>query len=297
MSRRQGARFAQLAFAATMVGCHDPNGPGSNDGPARSPLVFEAIDESAGPLAIKNGLYTMLPDGSGLRELFSVTSAGYSTFTVAWSPDRKRIALVKPTDGSVHLLDASTGDARLLAGPTEFGFRPSLRWHPDNRRVALLYCGGPCGMNLVDVETGDFETSGLNFSGLDWNRDGSFITFVLRDQSNVDQVTVMRPDGSGRRTLTDGTDAAFSTRWSPDGTTILFRTRTSVWVVPLQGDVARIIAPASGIIPDYYGTPAAWSPDGRHVAYTRLGQLAIARADGTDQHIVPTPGWVAFLDW
>jgi Tol biopolymer transport system component len=259
--------------------------------------VFEAIDESGGPGAIKNGLYTMLPDGSGLREHYSVTGGGYTTFNMAWSPDRKRIALVKPTDGSVHVLDPSSGDARQIAAPTSLLFRPTLRWHPDNRRVALLSCGGACGIRLVDVATGQSEDTGWNYGSLDWSRDGGFIAFVLRDLSNVDQVNVMRPDGSGRRTLTDGAESTFHTRWSPDGSTLLFRTRQSLWAVPVQGAVARMIAPASGIIPDYFWTPGAWSPDGRHVAYTRLGQLAIARADGTDERIVPTPGWVAWLDW
>ena len=282
----------------TTAACSDPTGPGTGAGPIQSPLVFEAIDESGGPFAIKNGLYTMLPDGSGLREHFSVTTNGYSTFSLAWSRDRKRIALVKPTDGSVHVLDPSTGDAQQVSGPTDFSSRPTLRWHPDNRRLALLHCGGLCGVTtLIDVETGVAERTELSYGGLDWNRDGSLITFVLRDPNGVDQVNVMRPDGSGRRTLTDGGESAFATRWSPDGATILFRTRGSVWTVPVQGDTARVIAPASGIIPDFYGTPVAWSPDGRHVAFTRLGQLAIARADGAEQHIVPTPGWVAWLDW
>ncbi len=108
-------------------------------------------------------------------------------------------------------------------------------------------------------------------------------------------ISIMHSDGAGRFELTEGTKPT----WLPDGRTIGFVHRDDVWTIDSDGtNLARITKsrPDDGI------ASAAWSPNGRKIAYYgRLGavwDIFVMDADGKnpknltrDPRYHGTPSW------
>ena len=70
---------------------------------------------------------------------------------------------------------------------------------------------------------------------LAWSPDGKYIAYGERDQNQVIQVVMSRPDGSGRKQLTQFTDpiAELSTiSWSPSGSGIAFKYSPEIYKRP-----------------------------------------------------------------
>ncbi|HEX2780154.1 MAG TPA: protein kinase [Gemmatimonadaceae bacterium] len=89
----------------------------------------------------------------------------------------------------------------------------------------------------------------------------------------------VRPTSGGAaiRLTTDSTGNEWFPRWSPDGTRVLFLARGGVFSAAATGGAPareEVAARASAIV-----TSAAWSPDGREIAYVR-GDSLLARASG-----------------
>jgi Tol biopolymer transport system component len=142
---------------------------------------------------------------------------------------------------------------------------------------------------------------GVPYSGLvfgDWSPDGRRIAFI-KPYSTVYEtystVYVMNADGSGQRRLTQGGELG-GLRWSPDGRKILLsclkcaaspRSRFSGWgelyVMNADGSEPRNLTRD----PRVEGSPE-WSPDGRKIAFARLGpsgggrsEIVVMNADGS----------------
>jgi Tol biopolymer transport system component len=98
----------------------------------------------------------------------------------------------------------------------------------------------------------------------------------------------VRPVSGGRaiRLTSDTTDNQWFPRWSPDGARILFLSRGGAFSAPAFGGHAREEVPsrAGAIV-----TSAAWSPDGREIAYVR-GDSLLARSVGSGRVRLITTG-------
>jgi len=85
------------------------------------------------------------------------------------------------------------------------------------------------------------------------------------------------PDGSGSRTLLEGSDAA----WSPDGTLVAFVRGRRLWIANADGTGARRLVATPGAAE----LEPAWSPNGRLIVYTAVvddaRRLAVVEPDGT----------------
>jgi TolB protein len=147
----------------------------------------------------------------------------------AWSPDGEEIAyatdvLETPT---IWVMNADGSDARRLTS----GNWPS--WSPDGERIVYTsYSGGTrlAVMNADGYGQRDLEASvtrrltGRAYAEEPaWSPDGERIAFVSRPFMGDEEIYVVRPDGSGRRRLTDipGADH-WPPAWSPEGKRIAF---------------------------------------------------------------------------
>jgi hypothetical protein len=184
--------------------------------------------------------------------------------------------------------------------------------HRDARRIGSGHrqhgAGQGAGANQHQVTNGpgnaDLETDPA------WAPGGHWIAFraILAGQL-CNRIAVVRPDGTGRRTLTAcsrqsmGGTQDFSPTWSQDGDRIAF---WRSYDVTLRRRIDRIMVmrrDGAGVHPvtplSMSASDPAWSPDGTEIAFTRHvpheNDTVVVRPDGVDPIVVAghtkEPAW------
>lgn len=200
-----------------------------------------------GRASVSSGIYLIRADGKGLRPL--TTARNVEDVTPAWSPDGHQLAFGRryARGWRLYTMDATGAHARAITRLLSLARAPT--WSPDGRRLA-------------------FEWMPLRLPR------GTF----------AQQVAVVNANGSGLRTLTSYAKfkgGAAHPAWSPNGKTIIFSGgtssreggRTDLWSLRPDGrGLHRLLVNADG---------AAWSPDGRRIAFSRRGDIYTATPAGT----------------
>ena len=213
-------------------------------------------------------LYTVRPDGSGLRRL-----------------------TVPPTR---QALGGDSGPVWAPGGKSLVFERNLPYWGSDRMRLMAVSARGGAARQLT---TGPFDAM-PSFSP-----DGRRIAFTRVVQSVIaPTASLFTMDGGGRHLeplLADGID--LSAAWSPDGSTIAFSRLESVdrpldeatlYLADADGSHVRSLAATP-----VHGVSAAWSPDGRRLTFVSFdddnapvcpaascppsGELYVVGADGT----------------
>ena len=265
--------------------------------------------------------YTANPDGSHLRRLFPGFSGG-----PRWSPDGSQVSVFAGcTDGEENcaatIVDPDTGTFRQFKWPDPTLETPcGAGWSPDGTR---LLCGGfgvtdPSRNGIYTIRVSDgrglrritSNPGGEDIPG-DYSPDGQRLVFSRINPSRPAKANValfvVNVDGSGLRRITpwglpfweDGG------RWSPDGTTILFDNRKSLFVVRPDGSgLAKIPLVTHSF--SRLQNPN-WSPDGTKIVvslFTRTSPgteqagIYTANADGSNiQRVTNSPTFDRDGDW
>jgi TolB protein len=228
-----------------------------------------------------NHLWVIGADGSGLRELTDFATAG-----PRWSPDGSELAFVGENEPGWHIgfIGANGTGLRWLPTPagtdTSEGASPS--WSPDGKElvfftglrveadtVALVGADGSGARTL----TTDPDTGGRDLGDLQWLPSGE-IGFLEPSTDPLDStnghVKLIRPDGSGLRTVAD--HATSRVAWAPTGDRLAFWRASDptgrvppreLVVEPLNGP--ERVFPLPGLLGrvgnELSGGPA-WSPSG-----------------------------------
>lgn len=267
--------------------------PGSlNYNPAWSPrgdwIAFTS--ERAGPA----NLFRMHPDGSDVERL--TADAAYDD-QAAFSPDGRQIVFVSTrAEGFANLwvLDLDTRKARALTTGRGGDFRPA--WSPDGRWIAFSSdrdSSLPTAksrwerLQLVDIYLINPDGSGLrrisqhgDFCGNPkWTADSkSIVTYCMSAEDTwTDRTKLLTPyaaDAVNQVYRIDIATGSIVPITSGPGVKLAPSVLDSGKVAYLRGDGARIEivsddgkAGPSGA--DIAPNPAAWSPDGNHVVYSR----------------------------
>jgi hypothetical protein len=173
---------------------------------------------------------------------------------------RSRAGAPAASGGPVNDMPASTPDVRSRA------------------KGHIVYVDESQTLQDIDLATGHRESLGGPAYDVATTNDGSLIAYTAEFRSTT--IAVMNADGSDRRTIVNMSGGSprsvFAPTWSPDNKQILFTvdemnaqstsspSKFELWIVNADGSGLRLFdaIPASEA-PVY----AAWSPDGRRIAY------------------------------
>jgi Tol biopolymer transport system component len=177
---------------------------------------------------------------------------------------------------------------QLTVGPLAF-MGPTLS--PDGKRLFAVGVQNRGELMRYDRKSRQFVSylSGLSAEGLDFSRDGEWVTYVSFPQAALWR---SRLDGSQRLQLTDSSMVVGLPRWSPDGKRIAFSARKpseewKIFVVSADGGSPEQLTPGEGSL------DPTWSPDGNFLAYSPdYSDLnsAVDLVDLRTHHVSTVPG-------
>lgn len=161
-----------------------------------------------------------------------------------------------------------------------------------NLEILAATLDGSDYRNLSRHPAADFEPS--------WAPDGKWVAFTSFRDGSFD-IFVMRDDGTAVRKLVDDPMQENSPSWSPDGRYVIFAGQrdgnalvpgyrtTDLFIVTADGSHLRNLTKT----PDVFESSAAWSPDGRIIAFTSTDSLGtgifLIQADGTGRRRLHQP--------
>ncbi|HEX7380914.1 MAG TPA: Tol-Pal system beta propeller repeat protein TolB, partial [Nevskiaceae bacterium] len=172
-----------------------------------------------------------------------IASSNEPILSVAWSPDRKRLAFVgyHNNRSAVYVDTLATGTLREVTSVA--GVNGSPAWSPDGRSLAvtLTTSGANTNIYIVDVATGQrrqlTHDSGINAEPA-WSPDGQTIAFVSDRGGNPQIYTMPAGGGAATRVTFEGVQNQ-RPAYSPNGKLLA--------MADVQGGLQRIaIMPATG---------------------------------------------------
>lgn len=194
-------------------------------------------------------LWMAVRDGTGAERLLAGGQRGYLS-SPAWSPDGRRIAIMKGRrSGSVgvqvwetYTVDVATRDTVRLTHEDASALSPG--WSPDGRQLCYgtLFDGTAARLQVIDAGGGMPRTllvDAATISWPEWSRDGSRIAFTRTSIGGFSGISVVNADGTDPRALADAMTHRTHPTWSPDGLEIAFHGRLNgnddIWVVDAAG--------------------------------------------------------------
>ena len=217
-------------------------------------------------------LWEVSVDGSNLHPVFPGNDSRDECCGV-WTPDGKYFLYQSTRDGTTNIWAIREGKGlfrtarpqpvQLTAGPLAF-MGPTLS--PDGKRLFAVGVQNRGELMRYDPKSRQFVSylSGRSAEGLDFSRDGKWVTYVSFPQGTLWR---SRLDGSQRLQLTDSSIVVGLPRWSPDRTRIAFSALKPsedwrIYVVSADGGSPEQLIPGEGLL------DPTWSADGNFLAYS-----------------------------
>ncbi len=192
----------------------------------------------------------------------------------SWSPDGKRLAfsgdsalvLAKADGSSREVLDE--GDLREANG--------APNWSPDGNDISVV--DGGLWLVSTSSRTARRLFNGLFPSEARWSPTGSQLAFTWAEtQGNLDDLYVIRRDGSGLRRLARQISCCVS--WSPSGRTLAFGgPRGRLFLIDVRTGRRRLLN--VGPLHLDGDTETAWSPTGMWIAVAAPAGVYLVSPDG-----------------
>ncbi|MEM6454049.1 MAG: S41 family peptidase [Acidobacteriota bacterium] len=271
------------------------------------------------PMWIGDRIY-FASDRSGVLNLYTHDPASGTTealtdfplWDVRWpAADHVGSRIVYERNGALEILDL---DARRITRPTITVPTDALAQRAAMRDVSSRITDAvpsPNGKRVVVVARGELfsvpaehgptlnltQTSGMREMEPVWSPDGDAIIYV----GETDRMQALyRIDARGQEAPTRLTEprtgSLFQLHWSPTGDHVAFRDQAArLYVLDLDGGAVTEIADD----PSRFGLDHAWSPDGRHIAFsladdTGLRSLHVWSAEDGQVRRVTEPMWSEF---
>ncbi len=292
--RRRRIRVAALAGALTALLAAAAPSHATFHG-RNGLLLFEA------PVGSDRQLFTIRPDGTGLRQVTHFTDSGGTDG--AWSPDGSRIVFTRHWDAegpneklALYTIAADGSNPKAFPRAGELVVEPN--WFPGGRRIVYLDVGSR-QLHVINADGTGLRTAGVPGPGgdsacvLPGGRRVAFLRSKAGDDA-VRAIFVAGLFGRGVKRVTPWGGYADKIDCSPDGKRIVFSKpefgepggiSANVYTVKTDGSgLVQLTHDAGGTIND---GADSWSPDGKKIAYVsnRSGTYEIytMNADGTHQ--------------
>lgn len=193
-------------------------------------------------------------------------------------------AIVYDRFGSLHLFDLKSGKSRPISVRVTADL-PGVRAKMEKVAKSIQHVAlSPSGTRAVfeargeiltvPAEKGDIRnltnTPGAAERDPAWSPDGKSVAY-FSDESGEYELHIRAQDGRGevkKLKLGEGSSFFYSPVWSPDSKKIAYGDkRLSLWYVDLESGKSTKVD--TGPYDDDLPVPAAWSPDGKWLAYPR----------------------------
>jgi Tol biopolymer transport system component len=273
---------------------------GATPGTYAGRIVFTSNVDPAG----RWDLFTMRPDGTGVKRLTILPDPKSPFSAPDWSPDGTQIVFTSPSPssrhGQVYRINADGSGLTQLTHSTGID-NDSARWSPDGSKIVLNRQGtGEAAIWIMNADGTDLTklTSDLcgNFTPT-FTPDGMHILYSSECGGLVSAIWIMNVDGSNKRPLTPSGLEAAGPDVSPDGSHVVFgqggdpSEPASIYTMRIDGSGITRLTNAGCCHHD--GLPK-YSPDGKQIVYLTdhnypsLDGMDIyeMNADGTNQHRV-----------
>lgn len=247
-------------------------------------------------------LFTISPDGSGLRQITHLDIEKSSVPGAAlphWSPDGTLILFTSDYAATpksvISLFTIKPDGSGLNRLPLATGlFNGEGTWSPDGKNVAYTFdeSNVPAHPQGIEVAQSDgsypyaltrTDNPATELEGkAAWSPSGDWIAFTEYFGQDQSQILKVRDVGGTPTPLTPFDLNADNARWSPDGTRLVFNSHERV----TSGDTANLFTVSAdgkhlSQITHYRGglraRTASWSPDGTEIVFQLIG----TRADGS----------------
>jgi Tol biopolymer transport system component len=232
------------------------------------------------------------PANNTQRDLWTIAAAGGEPVRVTddpaldwnpvWSPDGRHLYFASDRGGSMNLWRVAIdevsgkvlGQPRAVTAPSPFVAHMSFS--ADGRRMVFSSVVQESNLQRAPFDPGAGRVGGapqpVTTGSRSWgvpelSPDGTSIAVGSWHYHGIEDLFVVRSDGSGLRQLTDDPYRDRWPRWSPDGGQLAFQSNRSgqyeIWAIDPDGSRLRQLSDlrSSAVAP-------LWSPDGSRIAFS-----------------------------
>ncbi|NWF70724.1 MAG: hypothetical protein HXY40_16690 [Chloroflexi bacterium] len=230
---------------------------------------------------------------TGITQRFYGGSSGVTALSFAITSDGQRIAVLASSAGGfdtyIAILDLAGRELTRISNPYAYFSAPL--WFSDGETLLIVVYGTTTQIYSVNIAAPNDWTPlphqpeiHEQFFDMQMSADGQRVLF----RSGSDEICIMNSDGGRRRCLTQ---FAYTPVWAPGGESITF-TRYDAQGRPrlyLRALDSAIEAPLA-VTAELQAFDAAWSPNGRALAFIAAYDLWQVNADGTGlRRLTATP--------
>jgi TolB protein len=202
------------------------------------------------------------------------------------SPDGRKLTLHNSLNQVLVMNADGTGRKRLATGDPS-----SVVWSPDGKR--LVFRGPSAGLSIIgaDGKGGRRLTRKSADAEPAWSPDGKRVAFARSGTG----LMLVDPDGSNLRVFRRLRGEVGQLHWAHSGRSVTFLHRPRPETAYARSDLVTVSVPAGRLLSrvprvDVEFVRVAWSPDGRHLAYTeyryRSWRIVVMDADGSERRSI-----------